>query len=132
MAAYRTPQDSTEGRLGAMSSSMTMNELFGIIEAELVDLGAYALRMQEVLSPALVASPQSSLYRQEAQMLDILTQRLQGLQTFMEHLRLALPDGWSIDPGRAARAVVVGALAERLSGVKEPTAATASGELELF
>ncbi|WP_287981468.1 hypothetical protein [Acidiphilium sp.] len=132
MAASDISHALPDETMNDIPAGMTMNELFAIIEAELVDLGAYAERMQEVLSPALVASPESSLCRQEAQMLDILTQRLQGLRTFMEHLRRGLPETWLVDPSRAARAVVLGTLAERLSGAKDVVPLPAAGEIELF
>lgn len=117
---------------GEAGGDMTMRDLCSIIEAELAGLSELAAGMQESLGHALQAMPDHRLCRREAQAFDLVTQRLDGMRTFFAHLRETMPESWLIRPSAAARQVVLGVLADRLSGREPAEYGHQAGNLELF
>ena len=67
-----------------------------------------------------------------AQGLDLLTQELDGLRSFMQKLADLVPHDWSVDPGPAAQEIALTGLRDRLSGSGRHDPPAASEEVEFF
>lgn len=102
------------------------------VEAELVELGRLAEQFQTVLGPAMLRAADDFACHQEAQMIDLITQRLYGLSDFMRALRPSVPEAWAVDPDAAARVVTLGDMACRLRGVPQQISSHPAGEFEAF
>jgi hypothetical protein len=115
------------------AQKMRVADLVQAFEAELLDLGRLAERAQTTLSNVLAHAAQDPECHRDAQVLDLLTQRLFGMSGFLTILKPSIPLVWEVNADAAASSVSLGDLADRLSGVAiiedEPQD---FGELELF
>ncbi len=112
---------------------MRVADLMLAVEAELLDLGRLAERAQTTLSSVLAHAALDPKCHHDAQVLDLLTQRLFGMSGFLTILNPLIPTVWEVDADEAASSVSLGDLADRLSGVAViADAAQDFGELELF
>lgn len=102
---------------------------FAAVAGELRDLGAAADRLQALVAARLCAEGVSDAALVDAQDADLLAQRLGELAKFLGRYAEAL-EGDAEDPlGVAIEAIVLGALAARLSGRQ---AATVQANIDFF
>jgi hypothetical protein len=112
---------------------MRLADLMQAFEAELLDLGRLAERAQTTLSKVLALAALDPVCHRDAQVLDLLTQRLFGMSGFLTILNPSIPLAWEVDADAAASSVSLGDLADRLSGVAVVEETSQDfGELELF
>ena len=97
---------------------------------EVADLGRLACDLQAVLSPLEPARRQASQAVEAFQSLDLLTQRLQGVATFLEAFAPSLSPSWMGDAAAAARGVTLSDLAQRLARPCNGAPVTKTKELE--
>jgi hypothetical protein len=115
------------------SQKMRVADLMQAFEAELLELGQLAERAQTTLSNALAHAALDPQCHRDAQVLDLLTQRLFSMSSFLNILNPSIPAVWEVDADAAASSLSLGDLADRLSGVAVMDAAPRDfGELELF
>jgi hypothetical protein len=115
------------------SQKMRVADLMQAFEAELLDLGRLAERAQTTLSNVLAQAALDPECHRDAQVLDLLTQRLFSMSGFLTILNPSIPVVWEVDADEAASSVSLGDLADRLSGVAVIEEAPQDfGELELF
>jgi hypothetical protein len=107
-------------------------DLFQAFEAELLDLGRLAERAQTTLSTALSRAAQDPACHRDAQVLDLLTQRLYGMSGFLSTLGPSIPHAWRLDTEAAASTVSLADLADRLCGIVVKIEPQQVGELEMF
>jgi hypothetical protein len=112
---------------------MRVADLMQAFEAELLDLGRLAEHAQTTLSTVLARAAHDPECHRDAQVLDLLTQRLYGMSGFLTILNPSIPLAWQVDADEAASSISLGDLADRLSGVAVGTDAPQDfGELEMF
>lgn len=99
-------------------------------EAELRELGSLAETAQTSLSSVLLHVADDPVCHREAQVLDLLTQRLYGMSGFLERLAPGIPPLWKVNTSEAIDTISLGHLADRLNGV--PLAIVDHGEFEMF
>ena len=114
------------------NSQVLFGDLLITVEAELVELGRLAEQFQAVLGPAILRAADDFACHQEAQIIDLITQRLYGLSDFMRALRPSVPEVWSVDPEPAARVVTLSDLSCRLRGAPAQLSTHEAGEFEAF
>jgi len=115
------------------SQKMRVADLMQAFEAELLELGQLAERAQTTLSNVLAHAALDPECHRDAQVLDLLTQRLLGMSGFLTILNRSIPVVWEVDADAAASSLSLGDLADRLSGVAVVEAEPRDfGELELF
>jgi hypothetical protein len=115
------------------SQKMRVADLMQAFEAELLELGHLAERAQTTLSNVLAHAANDPECHRDAQVLDLLTQRLLGMSGFLTILNPSIPVVWEVDADAAASSLSLGDLADRLSGVAVMEDAPRDfGELELF
>jgi hypothetical protein len=112
--------------------TMRLQTLILAFEAELRDLGRLAETAQTTLSNVLAYAADDPNCHREAQVLDLLTQRLYGMSGFLERLAPGIPGIWQVNTSAAVDAVSLGHLADRLNGVAVDALAHDVGELEMF
>jgi hypothetical protein len=120
----------TEITLGQPQTRLT--DLLRVFEAELLELGRLAERAQTTLSTVLSRAAHDPGCHRDAQVLDLLTQRLYGMSCFLSVLGPTIPYAWSVDADAAANSVSLTDLADRLCGVLTNTHPQPVGELEMF
>lgn len=120
----------SEIELGEQQTRLT--DLLRVFEAELLDLGRLAERAQTTLSTVLSRAAHDPGCHRDAQVLDLLTQRLYGMSGFLSILGPTIPYEWSVDADAAASSVSLTDLAERLCGVLTNKNPQPVGELEMF
>jgi hypothetical protein len=129
----RMSSAATENNVRQDAQKMRVADLMLAFEAELLDLGHLAERAQTTLSNVLAKAAHDPECHRDAQVLDLLTQRLYGMSGFLTILNPSIPPVWELDADAAASSVSLGDLADRLSGVAvievEPQG---FGELEMF
>ena len=115
------------------SQSVRLADLMRVLADELRNTGQIADGLQDVLSrlgPVLAADEAAI---SAIQSLDLLTQRLHGLTTFLSALAPTLPAATRCDARSAAQAVNLTSLAHRLTHPDCPShEGTEAGEHELF
>lgn len=112
---------------------MRVSDLMQAFQVELLDLGRLAERAQTTLSNVLARAAHDPECHRDAQVLDLLTQRLFGMSGFLTILNPSIPHVWEVDADAAASSVSLGDLADRLSGVTVIGAEPRDfGELEMF
>lgn len=115
------------------AEKMRVADLMLAFEAELLDLGRLAERAQTTLSNVLAKAAHDPECHRDAQVLDLLTQRLYGMSGFLTILNPSIPPVWEVDADAAASSVSLGDLADRLSGVAVTHEDPKNfGELEMF
>lgn len=102
------------------------------IARELRELGLTIDRLQTMLSPALfdIATDRDTV--RDAQMLDLMSQRLSEISLFMTSLNLVIPAGYAVNPSAALQEVKLAQLAHRLRGEADAGSDYASGDVDLF
>jgi hypothetical protein len=109
--------------------------LVSIIEAiaeELGDLGMSIDRLQTTLSPMLFEIARSNDYVRDVQMLDLISQRLGAMSSFMLSLNMAISPSCFVNSSAALRDLKLAALAERLTGAETDPNRQLAGDLDLF
>ena len=94
-------------------------QLVAILEAiaeEVGELGATIDRLQTMLSPALFEIATNADYVRNVQTLDLTSQRLNAISTFLFSLNLAVPADCLVNSSSALNEVKLAALAHRLAG----------------
>jgi hypothetical protein len=110
-------------------------QLVAIMEAiakELGELGATIDRLQTMLSPALFEIATNSDYVRNVQTLDLTSQRLNEMSSFIFTLNHAVPRDCLVNSSSALSEVKLAALAHRLMGEEADPNEQASGEIDLF
>ena len=107
-------------------------DLVQAFESELLELGQIAERAQTTLSEVLARAANDPACHRDAQVLDLLTQRLYGMSGFLSILKPSIPHAWQVDADAAANTISLGDLADRLSGAPVKIALQSVGELEMF
>jgi hypothetical protein len=108
------------------SSGLSLTRALTACADELAALSGRCGRLQGALAPGLAGAAAI----EEAQGLDLVTQSLEALATYLETLARGLPADWTVDAQAAAADLPLAELARRLLG-QAPEAAD-SGELDLF
>ncbi len=106
--------------------------LLGIISDELAELGDFTGQLQATLSPALLRLANDPACHRDAQVLDLLAQRLSVLGLFFVSLAQTIPPGLQIDITPALNAVTLSELSWRLQGKQAAQFQHPAGELEAF
>lgn len=109
-----------------------VRNLMQAFEAELYDLGKLAETAQLALSGVLALAANDPACHREAQVLDLLTQRLYGMSGFLTMLAPNIPGFWQVDTSEAVKTVSLGHLADRLNGRPVAILQHDSGELDMF
>lgn len=109
-----------------------LRSLLQALEAELHELGTLAETAQNTLSHVLLRAADDPACHRDAQVLDLLTQRLFGMSGFLKQLAPEIPRVWHVDTAAAVNTLSLGALADRLNGVPAASTRQETGELELF
>ena len=112
--------------------SIRLRTLPQAFEAELHELGKLTETAQNTLSSALLRAADDPACHRNAQVLDVLTQRLFGMSGFLKRLAPEIPRVWQVNTAAAVNALSLGALADRLNGVPAANTRQETGELELF
>jgi hypothetical protein len=115
-----------------MDQTTQLVPILGAIATELKELGTSIDRLQTLLSPALfdIAADRDNVH--DAQMLDLLSQRLSEISTFMVSLNLAIPAGFAVNSSSAFGDIKLAQLAHRLRGENDYSSQYASGDVDLF
>jgi len=109
-----------------------LRSLLQAFEAELHELGRLAETAQTTLSNVLSRAADDPACHRDAQVLDLLTQRLFGMSNFLSNLAPSIPRLWHVDTSEAVKTVSLGALVDRLNGASVANVLPDVGELELF
>lgn len=112
--------------------NMRLGNLLEAFEAELHDLGKLAEAAQTTLSGVLARAAHDPACHRDAQVLDLLTQRLLGMSGFLNSLAPTIPENWRVNTADAVKTVSLGHLADRLGGAPVSHPAADVGELEMF
>ena len=110
-------------------------EILRALGRELAELGRLAYDLQVTLSPCGQGCAETHQMLESMQMLDPLTQRLQGMADFLGALAPGLPVDWMCDPTAATRILTLADLAHRLGCPMSDSAPLENGEagvLDLF
>jgi hypothetical protein len=122
--------------MGASTTNAEHPPLGEVLEAlglEVSALGEFALQFQTALSPALLRVANDPECHRNVQTLDLLTQRLAALSTYVLDISRGLPGEWRVNSQRALRNISLSELAYRLQGAPLPEREEEqSGALELF
>lgn len=118
------------------STSVPLTNVLERVFIELRDLAETAEKLQDL--PGKVALSANGIvvdFIEDAQSLDLLSQRLEAIATFLNALRNAVPQSLTVDPIPAASLLTLSDLARRLldvnsspDGREEPE----PGDFELF
>lgn len=109
-------------------------QLVAILEAiaeEIGEMGITLDRLQTMLSPALYEIANNSDYVKNVQTLDLMSQRLTAISSFMVSLNLSISPSSMVNSSPALQEVKLSALAQRLMG-EEAEVDQTSGDLDLF
>jgi hypothetical protein len=120
---------------GAEREGAPLADVMGAVDAELAELAGLADHLQAVLGPLILAQgARTQEVMRDAQALDLMSQRLQGLRDFFHGLGPSLPEPCRVEAARAARQVKLADLARRLALAEPaaPAAADDDSELDLF
>jgi hypothetical protein len=112
--------------------STRLRTLLQAFEAELHELGRLTETAQNTLSGVLLRAADDPACHRNAQVLDVLTQRLFGMSGFLKRLAPEIPRVWQVNTAAAVNALSLGALVDRLNGVPAANTRQETGELELF
>lgn len=112
--------------------NMRLGNLLEAFEAELHDLGKLAEAAQTTLSTVLSRAAHDPVCHRDAQVLDLLTQRLFGMSGFLNSLTPTIPENWRVNTAEAVKTVSLGHLVDRLGGAAIPGPVPDVGELEMF
>ena len=110
-------------------------QLVAILEAIAEELGGLGLaieQLQVMLSPALFEIATNSDYVRNVQTLDLMSQRLNAISSFMFSLNLSIPPACVVNSSPALDDVKLSALARHLMGAEEDPQEQQSGDLDLF
>jgi hypothetical protein len=109
--------------------------LISILDAiadELADLGMELDELQTTLSPAMFEIAKNADYVRNVQTLDLMSQRLAAISTFISSLNLSVPGSCFVNSDSALSEVKLSALAQRLMGAAHVPAYGDSGDVDLF
>jgi hypothetical protein len=110
-----------------------LTEVLEALGAEFRALGQFTEQFQTSLSPALLRVANDPDCHRNVQTLDLLSQRLAALSTYVLSIGRAVPQDWRINPNAALRNISLSDLAYRLQGAPVPEQeALQSGALEMF
>ena len=121
-------------RLSIPSAEVSLADILGRLESELVNLAQLADQLQEAISELVIQAPPAPRrsYLSKAQNVDILMQSLHGIATYVSILARTVPADWVLDPGKAAGAVKLSNLAHRLLNDAVRDADEGKGDYVLF
>jgi hypothetical protein len=108
-------------------------EVLEALGEEFSALGQFTEQFQTSLSPALLRVANDPECHRNVQTLDLLSQRLAALSTYVLTIGRAVPEDWRINSQAALRNISLADLAYRLQGAPVPQQEELqSGSLELF
>ncbi len=108
-------------------------EVLTALGDEFAALGRFTEQFQTSLSPALLRVANDPECHRNVQTLDLLSQRLAALSSYILNVGQSLPREWRISTHAALRQISLADLAYRLQGAPVPEQVEKqSGELELF
>jgi hypothetical protein len=110
----------------------SLSQSLGLVAQEVADLAGLADHLQGVISRMAAAAAPDRTLLVDAQAADLLSQRLQGLASYMGALAMAAPSGLPHDVDGAVRALNLTDQARRLAGAAPAAAPEGSGELTTF
>lgn len=124
------PQMPVDGR--NVTGEIPLPKLVRSVAAELARATGAAEALQRAirLDGCVEASDGASM--RSAQGLDLLTQELDGLRSFMQNLADLVPEDWHVDPRPAAREIVLSGLKDRLSSSGRHGPPQPSQDVEFF
>ena len=114
------------------ASQGSLLRVLGAVGDEIRDLGQMLDQLQSALSPILLHVAQDPAQHRNAQALDLLTQRLHALASFMQAREAQVPPSWRLDLAAPLGQVTLSDLALRLNGQAGSEPEQAAGMFELF
>jgi hypothetical protein len=115
-----------------MNQSTPLVDILEAIAEELSDLGVELDELQITLSPAMYEIAKNADYVRNVQTLDLMSQRLTAISTFVFSLNLSVPGSCLVNSSSALNGVKLSALAQRLMGAEHVPAYGDSGDVDLF
>jgi hypothetical protein len=106
---------------------MPLARALDVCAEELAALASECEVVQQRLSPLLTQLEDVA----DAQRLDLITQIVAAMSSYLRGLAEGLPPDWRVDPRSAAAALGLADLASRLQGA-QPVASADCGELDMF
>jgi len=116
----------------ASPANTSLVNVLGALGDEFIELGRFAENLQSVMSPALMRLADDPDCHRHVQMLDLLSQRLNALSSFVCSLGKSMPESWQINADAALKAVTLSDLAWRLQGIQTAEEHHQAGKLEMF
>ena len=115
-----------------MNHSTPLVSILDAIAGELSNLGNELDALQTTLSPAMLEIAKRADYVRNVQTLDLMSQRLAAISTFVFSLNLSIPGSCLVNSSYALSEVKLSALAQRLMGLEPEPVFGSSGEVDLF
>lgn len=115
-----------------MDQTTQLVPILDAIATELGELGVTIDRLQTMLSPALFEIANNGDYVRNVQTLDLMSQRLSAISSFMISLNHSIPASCFVNSSSALREVKLSELAQRLMGEEADPDQQMSGDLDLF
>jgi hypothetical protein len=115
-----------------MDQTTQLVPILNAIATELGELGVTIEQLQTLLSPALYEIATNDDYVRNVQTLDLMSQRLNAISTFMTSLNDSVPANCFVNSSSALQEVKLAELAHKLMGEEADPNQQASGELDLF
>jgi hypothetical protein len=123
----------TDAEDDAEEHRTSLRFILSAIGDEFRELGRFTDSFQLSLSPAVRRLALDASCHRDVQSLDLLSQRLAALSTFILEISELLPENLKLDSRRALASITLSELQYRLKGAPVPMEkGHISGELELF
>lgn len=123
----------TDFRTSTEEHRSSLRFILSAIGDEFAELGRFTDNFQLSLSPAVQRLALDTSCHRDVQSLDLLSQRLAALSSYIIEISELLPDNLELDPRRALASITLSDLQYRLKGAPIPVESDhLSGELELF
>lgn len=115
-----------------MDQTTQLVPILNAIATELGELGVTIEKLQTLLSPALYEIATNDDYVRNVQTLDLMSQRLGAISSFMTSLNQTVPENCFVNSSSALQEVKLAELAHRLMGEELDPNQQPSGEIDLF
>ena len=110
-----------------------LNSILEALGEEFYELGRFTEQFQSTLSPALLQVASNHDCHRDVQSLDLLSQLLTALSSYVLTIGRLLPPDWQVNSQHALSSITLSDLQYRLKGAPLPNEPERqSGELELF
>ncbi len=115
-----------------MDNPTQLVTILDAIAEELAELGITIDDLQTTLSPALFEIAKSGDYVRNVQTLDLMSQRLTAISSFIFSLNLSIPEDCLVNSSTALDEVKLSALVHRLMGEETQGSYESAGDVDLF